>query len=164
MTRPGFRGIVHHATHRAEQATGRNSPIFVVRRLSGLSKLNGSMESSSLLFRRISICTRILGLLCLALQVLAQTPQQDEWATLSTRAEAAYQRGAYAESQRLYASALVLAEQFGPHDERLAATLSNVATSDRALGRYAEAEKLYFAPLTSCEPHPAPSRAKWPRY
>src|SRR5579872_864053 len=91
---------------------------------------------------------RIQGLhnvlaVCLALQAVAQTPPADEWSSLTAQATRAYDRGAYAESERLYSSALVLADKVGTPEDRLAASLSNLGTAYRAEGRYTEAEKLY---------------------
>ena len=77
--------------------------------------------------------------------VAAAAPPQnvDEWSTLTTRAGEAYSRGAYAESEKLYESALTLARKLAGEDDRLAAALSNLGTCYRAQGRYPEAEKLY---------------------
>ena len=79
--------------------------------------------------------------MCLAFRALAQTA--DDWGDLATQGTDAYNRGAYAESSKLHAAALAIAEKLGPKDDRLAATLSNLGTTYRAQGRYAEAEKLY---------------------
>src|SRR5712692_8527688 len=67
----------------------------------------------------------------------------DPWDALIAQGSDAYNRGAYAESEKLYAQALVMAEGFGGQDDRLAASLSNLGTAYRAQGKYVEAEKLY---------------------
>ena len=79
--------------------------------------------------------------MCLALRAFGQTA--DDWAALATQGTEAYNRGAYAESEKFHRAGLAIAEKLGPKDDRLAASLSNLGTAYRAQGRYPEAEKLY---------------------
>src|SRR5207245_1746858 len=67
----------------------------------------------------------------------------DQWSAVTAQGLAAYTRGDYPESEKLYTQALALAENFGETDDRLAASLSNLGTAYRAQGTYAEAAKLY---------------------
>ena len=62
--------------------------------------------------------------MCLALRALAQTA--DDWGDLATQGTEAYNRGAYAESEKFHRAGLAIAEKLGPKDDRLAASLSNL--------------------------------------
>ena len=66
-------------------------------------------------------------------------------------AEDAYQQGKYAEAEKQLLTALQEAENFGPEDPRLAASLNNLAALYQAQGRSAEAEKLFKRALAIVE-------------
>jgi tetratricopeptide (TPR) repeat protein len=68
----------------------------------------------------------------------------ESWTALSASASDALRRGNYVESERLYSSALAVAEKFEPEENRIATTVANLGTACRMQGRPDEAEKLYL--------------------
>ena len=84
----------------------------------------------------------LVGLLCLALWTTALA-QQTQWEKLNGAGMEAYERGRYAEAEKLWLAALKEAETFGGEHPRLATSLNNLAELYRAQGRYAQAEPLH---------------------
>jgi tetratricopeptide (TPR) repeat protein len=74
--------------------------------------------------------------------------QDVSWETYMYRAEKAFRQGDYDDAENSVEAALEKAEQFGPEDPRLAASLNNLAFLYHTQGRYAEAEPLYRRALT----------------
>ncbi len=83
----------------------------------------------------------LAGLLCLALWTTALA-QQTQWEKLNGAGMEAYERGRYAEAEKLWLAALKEAETFGGEHTRLATSLNNLAELYRAQGKYAQAEPL----------------------
>jgi tetratricopeptide (TPR) repeat protein len=67
------------------------------------------------------------------------------------RAEKAFRQGDYDDAENSVEAALEKAEQFGPEDPRLAASLNNLAFIYHVQGRYADAEPLYRRALVIVE-------------
>ncbi|MEE8199617.1 MAG: tetratricopeptide repeat protein, partial [Candidatus Acidoferrales bacterium] len=84
----------------------------------------------------------LVGLLCLALWTTAHA-QQTQWEKLIGGGMEAYERGRYAEAEKLWLAALKEAETFGGEDPRLATSLNNLAAIYDEQGKYAQAEPLY---------------------
>ena len=84
----------------------------------------------------------LVGVLCLALWTTALA-QQTQWEKLNGAGMEAYERGRYAEAEKLWLAALKEAKTFVGDDPRLATSLNNLAELYRAQGKYAQAEPLY---------------------
>ena len=90
----------------------------------------------------------LLGILCLASFAMAQ---DTAWQKYMKAGEEAYERGRYAEAEKLFLAALREAEKSGRQDPRLAASLNNLAEVYRAQGKYAEVGALLQRSLAIAE-------------
>ncbi len=89
-------------------------------------------------------------ILCVFL--VAQASAQDvPWETYMYRAEMAFKQGDYDDAENSVKAALEKAEQFGPEDPRLSASLNNLAFLYHAQGMYDDAEPLYQRALVIVE-------------
>jgi hypothetical protein len=69
----------------------------------------------------VNLVFKLNWVAALCLVAAAAPPENvDEWITLTTQASEAYSRGAYAESETLYESALMIARKLAAEDDRLA--------------------------------------------
>jgi tetratricopeptide (TPR) repeat protein len=79
------------------------------------------------------------------------TQPQSLWQMYTDSGKAYFQMRQYQESENMLASALQVAEQFGPGDRRLTVSLNNLARLRQVQKRYADAEQLYNRALAMAE-------------
>jgi tetratricopeptide (TPR) repeat protein len=79
------------------------------------------------------------------------TQPQSLWQMYTDSGKAYFQMRQYKESENMLGSALQVAEQFGPGDQRLTLSLNNLARLRQAQKRFAEAEELYNRALAIVE-------------
>ena len=101
------------------------------------------MQNSALRF--------LVGLIGLTLGAGVASADEALWQEHMVAAGTAYERGLYAETERLLQAALKEGREFPPEDPRLASTLRNLALLYRLQGRYGEAEPLIQRALTIWE-------------
>lgn len=78
------------------------------------------------------------------------SPEQ-RWQADYDAGKASYQRGQYAEAEKMFAAAVDDAQGFGADDLRLAKSLHNLAAVYGAQGKYAKAAPLYARALAILE-------------
>ena len=85
----------------------------------------------------------LAGLVCLALWTVDASAQGGEWESYRDAGIEAFLQGDYAEAEKQFATAIKVAEGFGPEDPRLAESLNGLAEVYRAQGKYEDAERLH---------------------
>jgi tetratricopeptide (TPR) repeat protein len=78
------------------------------------------------------------------------------WQNYSRSGKSFLRMGRYAEAERMFASALQVAEEFGPKDPHLGVSLLNLARACQAMGRFEKAESLLARALAIAETEHGP--------
>ena len=91
--------------------------------------------------------TRCLACWSALLLVAAVSCGQPTWDAAMQAGETAMQQGRYREAERIFSTAVRKAEEYGPHDRRVAVTLAHLAQAYSAQEKFVEAEPVYLEAL-----------------
>jgi len=89
----------------------------------------------------------LLALLFLLFSATSLFPDLSSWESYNEAGERAVEQGLYAEAEEMFQAALREADNFGPLDPRLAASLNNLASLYLLQGKYSQAEPIFLRAL-----------------
>lgn len=105
-------------------------------------------EGTMTLLGRASV---LACLFCLCGSAQTTGAKEQEWMAAIVRADQFQRQGNYSEAEAVLLSAERVAEQFGPSDPRLAATLNNLGSVYQDLGKFLDAERSYERSIVQWE-------------